>query len=138
MPAKRQVWLVSSGPPIEGEPVELINGCRFPHTWQPIADRIQPCDIALLHGNVDIKKLIPIETWVPINVRSPGGDYRIWDEITDWTGEIASRRGCAVWRRQPARVGRIVTVVSKLDSEIWVLIFDDPIKPDGGGWVIVT
>ncbi len=88
MLAERQVWLFSSGPTGEGDPVELLNGWRVPKAQQPIIDRIQPRDVALFHGNVDIKKLNPIEKWMLNNVKSLIGDYRDWDEITAWAAEI--------------------------------------------------
>ena len=45
------VWLFSSGPTGEGDPVELVQGWRFPKKLQPVADRIEPRDTAaqLLH-----------------------------------------------------------------------------------------
>ena len=59
--AGQLVWMFSSGPTGEGDPVELTEGWRFPGKLQPIADRIQPRDIAVFHGAVDVKKLNPIE-----------------------------------------------------------------------------
>ena len=56
MLAERQVWLFSSGPTGEGDPVELTKGWRFPKALQPIADRIRPRDIAVFHGDVNMKK----------------------------------------------------------------------------------
>lgn len=88
MLTERQVWLFSSGPTGEGDPVGLLNGWHFPNAQQPIVDRIQPRDIALFHGNVDIKKLNPIEKWMLNNVKSPVGDYRDWDEITAWAADV--------------------------------------------------
>src|SRR5512139_4273314 len=37
---ERQVWLFSSGPMGQGDPVELTKGWRFPTGLQPIVDRI--------------------------------------------------------------------------------------------------
>ena len=88
--AERQVWLFSSGPAGEGDPVEILNGWRIPKAQQQIVERIQPRDIALFHGNVDIKKLNPIEKWMLNNVKSPVGDFRDWDKITAWATEIAN------------------------------------------------
>ncbi|MCK4732225.1 MAG: hypothetical protein KAT65_07180, partial [Methanophagales archaeon] len=42
--AEQLVWLFSSGPTGEGNPVELTKGWHFPKALQPIADRIQPRD----------------------------------------------------------------------------------------------
>jgi len=86
--AERQVWLFSSGPTGEGNPVELLNGWRVPKAQQPIIDRSQPRDVAVFYGNVDIKRLNQIEKWTLNNVKSPVGEYRSWEEISAWTAKI--------------------------------------------------
>jgi menaquinone-dependent protoporphyrinogen oxidase len=83
------VWLFSSGPTGEGDPVELTQGWQFPGKLQPIADRIGPRDIALFHGAVDANRLNRIERWMIKNVNSPVGDFRDWDAITAWATAIA-------------------------------------------------
>lgn len=55
--AGKSVWLFSSGPTGEGDPVELLQGWRFPGKLQPIADRIQPRDIAVFHGALEKDEL---------------------------------------------------------------------------------
>src|SRR5689334_10955807 len=55
--ASRQVWLFSSGPTGEGDPVELVEGVHLPAALQPVADRIQPRDIAVFHGYVNPDKI---------------------------------------------------------------------------------
>jgi len=87
--AERPVWLFSSGPTGEGDPVELANGWRFPKALQPIADRIQLRDVTVFHGVINGKKLNPIEKWVIKNVKAPIGDFRDWDAITSWAAAIA-------------------------------------------------
>jgi menaquinone-dependent protoporphyrinogen oxidase len=87
--AERQVWLFSSGPTGEGDPVELTQGWRFPGKLQPIADRIRPRDIAVFHGDVNMKKLNFIEKWMIKNVKAPLGDFRDWEAITSWATAIA-------------------------------------------------
>jgi menaquinone-dependent protoporphyrinogen oxidase len=89
MLAERPVWLFSSGPTGEGDPVELSKGWRFPEAQQPIADRIQPHDIAVFHGNVNMKMLNFIEKWMIKNVKAPVGDFRDWEAITSWAAAIA-------------------------------------------------
>jgi menaquinone-dependent protoporphyrinogen oxidase len=86
--AEQRVWLFSSGPTGEGDPVELTQGWRFPGALQPIADRIQPRDIAVFHGAVDVNKLNLVEKWMLKNVKSPVGDYRDWEAITSWAKAI--------------------------------------------------
>ena len=88
--AERPVWLFSSGPPGEGEPVELTQGWRFPGKLQPIADRIRPRDIAVFHGAVDVGKLNSIEKWMLKKVKAPVGDFRNWEAITSWATDIAA------------------------------------------------
>jgi menaquinone-dependent protoporphyrinogen oxidase len=87
--AERPVWLFSSGPTGEGDPVELTEGWRFPKALQPIADRIRPRDIAVFHGATNMKKLNLIEKWVINNVKAPLGDFRDWEAITSWATAIA-------------------------------------------------
>ena len=87
--AERLVWLFSSGPTGEGDPVELTNGWRLPKSLQPIADRIQPRDMAVFHGDVDVEKLNFIQKWMIKNVKAPVGDFRDWEAITAWAMAIA-------------------------------------------------
>jgi len=87
--AERPVWLFSSGPVGEGDPVELLDGWRFPEAQQDIADRIQPRDIGVFHGMLDVKKLNAVEKWMIKNVKSPVGDFRDWEAITAWATAIA-------------------------------------------------
>ncbi len=87
--AEQLVWLFSSGPTGEGNPVELTEGWHFPKALQPIADRIQPRDIAVFHGSIRKQKLNFIEKWMLNNVKAPLGDFRDWDAITSWATAIA-------------------------------------------------
>ena len=87
--AERSVWLFSSGPLGEGDPVELLDGWRFPSAQQPIADRIQPRDIVVFHGSLNPDKLNFLERWMLNNVQSPVGDFRDWEAITSWATSIA-------------------------------------------------
>jgi menaquinone-dependent protoporphyrinogen oxidase len=87
--AEQLVWLFSSGPTGERDPVDLGKGWHFPKALQPIADRIRPRDIAVFHGNVNMKKLNFIEKWMIKNVKAPIGDFRDWDAITSWATAIA-------------------------------------------------
>jgi len=85
----RPVWLFSSGPTGEGDPAELMQGWRFPEAQQPIADRIQPRDIAFFHGALDTEQLSFVEKIVVKGLKVPTGDYRDWQMITDWAERIA-------------------------------------------------
>jgi menaquinone-dependent protoporphyrinogen oxidase len=88
--AQKPVWLFSSGPTGEGDPVELTQGWRFPGSLQELADQIQPRDVALFHGSVDVDKMSFIEKWMIKNVKSPTGDFRDWEAISAWAAAIAT------------------------------------------------
>ena len=66
--AARPFWLFSSGPTGEGDPVKLIDGKRLPDSLQPVVDRIQPRDIAVFHGNINLEKINRIEKWATLPV----------------------------------------------------------------------
>ena len=83
------VWLFSSGPSGEGEPVELLDGWRFPEAQQAIIERISPRGIKVFHGSVDTAKLNFIEKSMVKTVKTPLGYYRNWEEITSWAETIA-------------------------------------------------
>ena len=86
---ERPVWLFSSGPTGEGDPVALLQDWHFPKALQPIADRLHPRDIAVFHGAVDMKKLNLIEKWALKNVKAPPGDFRDWNAISAWADTIS-------------------------------------------------
>ena len=87
--AEQLMWLFSSGPMGEGNPLELTEGWNFPKALQPIADRIRPGDIAVFQGEVNMEKLNFIEKWIFNKVEAPVGDFRDWDAITSWATAIA-------------------------------------------------
>ena len=88
--AERPVWLFSSGPTGEGDPVELLKGWRFPEGLQQTADRIRPRDTAVFGGVLDPKKLNAIERFVLKRMKAAMGDFRDWTAIEAWAGKIAS------------------------------------------------
>jgi menaquinone-dependent protoporphyrinogen oxidase len=83
------VWIFSSGPSGEGDPVELAKGWRSPKALQPAIDHIKPRDIKLFSGMVDIEKLGSLEKFAIKKVEAPSGDFRDWDDIGAWTAGIA-------------------------------------------------
>ena len=88
--ASRLIWLFSSGPTGEGDAVELVEGVRLPAALQPVADRIQPRDIADFHGFINPDKINFIEKWsIKSLVKKPFGDFRNWDAIVAWATAIA-------------------------------------------------
>lgn len=86
---ERPVWLFSSGPLSEGDPVEQLEGWRFPKAQQAVADRIRPREIVVFHGVLDLAKLNPLEKWAMTKFGSPVGDFRDWDAITSWAMSVA-------------------------------------------------
>lgn len=88
--ADRPVWLFSSGPTGEGDPVALVEGRRLPDEVQSVADRIHPHDITVFHGYINPDKLNFIEKWsIKSLVKKPFGDFRNWDAIVFWAIKIA-------------------------------------------------
>jgi menaquinone-dependent protoporphyrinogen oxidase len=88
--ADRPVWLFSSGPTGKGDPDQLLNGWRLPAALQPVADRIQPRDIAVFHGYINPDKLKFIEkAAIKGVVRKPFGDFRDWGMIGAWAAAVA-------------------------------------------------
>jgi menaquinone-dependent protoporphyrinogen oxidase len=88
--ANRPVWLFSSGPTGEGDPVRLVEGLRLPAALQPVVDRIHPLDIAVFHGHINPDKINFIEKWaIKRLVKKPFGDFRDWDAITGWATSVA-------------------------------------------------
>jgi len=87
---ERQVWLFSSGPTGQGDPIELLKGWRFPDAQRPIIERIRPRDITVFHGVIDVRKLNPLHKWMISKVETPIGDFRDWDIITSWATAIAN------------------------------------------------
>lgn len=89
--AQRSLWLFSSGPTGEGNPVDLLEGWQLPRDQQPIIDRIRPRAVTLFHGNINTAKVNSIERWaVKSLVKKPFGDFRDWDMINSWAISIAA------------------------------------------------
>jgi len=89
----RSVWLFSSGPTGEGDPVEILKGWRLPRAIRPIVDRIKPRGICVFHGDVNVSKLNSIEKSMIKNVEAPVGDFRDWDAIRSWANTVAVELG---------------------------------------------
>jgi menaquinone-dependent protoporphyrinogen oxidase len=88
--AGRPVWIFSSGPTGEGDPLELMQGWTFPAGLQPIADRIQPRDITAFHGVMEMQKLNFFERFIINRIPAPVGDFRDWTAISAWAQGIAA------------------------------------------------
>lgn len=84
------VWLFSSGPMGEGDPVELSQGWRFPEAQRTLIEGIKPRDTAIFHGVIDPRKMGMLEKWVIKNVKAPTGDFRDWNLITAWAEKVVA------------------------------------------------
>jgi menaquinone-dependent protoporphyrinogen oxidase len=88
IPAGAPVWLFSSGPlgppdalKPEGDPVDVA----------AIVERSRAVDHRVFAGRLDRKLLSFTEKAVVVAVRAPEGDFRDWDAIDAFAGEIAAR-----------------------------------------------
>jgi menaquinone-dependent protoporphyrinogen oxidase len=68
----------------------MVQGWRLPSNLQPIVDRIQPRDVTIFHGAADENKMGRLDKWLLKNVKAPTGDFRDWDAIAAWAGDIAA------------------------------------------------
>jgi menaquinone-dependent protoporphyrinogen oxidase len=87
--AGKPVWIFSSGPTAEGDPIELVKGWRFPEKLKPVIDNIKPRDITVFHGVLDVNKMNFIEKFMINKIKAPLGDFRDWDSIMAWAISIA-------------------------------------------------
>ena len=87
--ADRPVWIFSSGPTSDGDPIEAMDGWRFPEAQQPLADLIGPKDITVFGGYIDPEKLNLGEKLILKAVKAQTGDFRNWDAIDAWAAGIA-------------------------------------------------
>lgn len=88
--ARVPVWLFSSGPTGEGDPVELLKGWRFPEALQPIADAFGPEDMAVFGGALELDRLNIAEKMIVKGVKAPLGDFRDWEAVEAWAKSIAA------------------------------------------------
>ena len=89
--AERPVWIFSSGPAGEGDPLELLKGWLYPAKVQSFIDRIKPIDITVFHGVVDSEKLNMPTMALMKMIKWSEGDFRDWDAITAWAKGIAEK-----------------------------------------------
>ena len=88
--AQREVWLFSSGPTGEGDPVDLVKGAVYPESLRNIITQIQPRDIAVFHGKLDMNELGFGERLIVKGVKAPTGDFRDWEMIEAWAESIVT------------------------------------------------
>ncbi len=87
--SERPVWLFSSGPTGEGDPIQLMKGWTFPENLKPFAGRIHPREIVIFHGMINLSKMNFFERFIIKRIKAQVGDFRNWDMITAWAKKIA-------------------------------------------------
>ncbi len=87
--ASKPVWLFSSGPTGEGDPVEIMHGWRYPEALEPLLQRIAPRSITLFHGKIDLEKMHWGEKLIVKALRAKTGDFRDWKALEAWAQDIA-------------------------------------------------
>lgn len=84
----RPVWLFSSGP--VGEP---LRPAEDPVDVATIVAAIGARGHRVFPGKLDKSKLSLAEKALVMSLRVPDGDFRNWDEVAAWAGEIADALG---------------------------------------------
>ena len=81
------VWLFSSGP--LGE--EIKDGMEQIRQLPELRELLHPKDHRIFFGALDKEKLGFGERMIMKAVKAPDGDFRDWDDIGAWAGEIAAQ-----------------------------------------------
>ena len=89
----KDVWLFSSGPTGQGDPVDILDGWEFPRQQHDLVNRISPRGIKLFHGAIDLSKLDDLEKNTIKHLKAQVGDFRDWDSIADWAKGIVKTLG---------------------------------------------
>lgn len=87
--AKKEVWIFSSGPATDDDPVTVLGGWKIPEQLKHILTVIKPQAIALFSGKIDAAKLSSEDYLVSSSLRGVSGDYRNWQTVEGWAKEIA-------------------------------------------------
>ena len=87
--SERPVWVFSSGPTDNGDPLELVNGWMYPKGVQENIQKIKPRETIVLHGKLDENKIKGLQKWMLSKAKVSFGDFRDWDSITTWAEKIA-------------------------------------------------
>jgi menaquinone-dependent protoporphyrinogen oxidase len=86
---KQYLWLFSSGPTGEGNVSELLGGALLPETLESIVAIIQPRDVVVFGGKIDLRRLRKSERVIIKAAAVPKGDFRNWHAIKFWAQQIA-------------------------------------------------
>ena len=87
--AAMPVWIFSSGPTGEGDPVEILRGWQHPGSIKASLDQIKPREVVVFHGSVEVNKISGFERKILENVGAVTGDFRDWEVIQAWGKTIA-------------------------------------------------
>jgi menaquinone-dependent protoporphyrinogen oxidase len=87
--SKQAVWIFTSGPTGEGDPVEQMQGRLMPEALKAVMDVIGPEEITVFGGKVDPAKMNGFEKWIMKKVKAPSGDFRNWQAISTWTTKLS-------------------------------------------------
>lgn len=88
--SRQAVWIFTSGPTGEGDPVEQMQGRLMPENLKAVMDVIGPEEITVFGGKVDDAKMNGFEKWIMKKVKAPSGDFRDWQAISNWTTKVSS------------------------------------------------
>ncbi len=55
--AEMTLWIFLSGPTGEGDPLELLDGWRFPESMRPMIERTVPVEITCFGGRIESGKM---------------------------------------------------------------------------------
>lgn len=87
--SQKSVWVFSSGPVGQGDPVELLKGWEYPAAVKPTLDQIKPKDVTVFHGKLDLDKLGFVQRMMMKVMKAPTGDFRDWEMIDKWAEGVA-------------------------------------------------
>jgi menaquinone-dependent protoporphyrinogen oxidase len=87
----KKAWIFSTGPTDKGDPVELLKGWKIPDNLKSVADKINPVEIKVFHGNLDLEKLSFMEKFIIKKVKAPVGDFIDWEDVENWAKGIADQ-----------------------------------------------
>ena len=85
----KYVWIFSSGPTGEGNALELLDGVRLPESLEEVVALIQPRDVAVFNGKIDLRRLRKNERIIVKAADVPKGDFRNWHAIKFWAQQLA-------------------------------------------------
>ena len=87
--SQKPVWLFSSGPTGTEDALKLLDGALVPPKLEKLVAAINPREIRVFHGKIDLRRLPPQERELIKGANVPRGDYRDWDAIKRWATEIS-------------------------------------------------